>query len=83
MDTIHIVLTKEADCDILVKMTSAIKVNMKFDMDYDDFFNNGHEASLTSDIASFLGISPDRVRIVNIRRGSVIVDQVILPEQEN
>lgn len=36
---------------------------------------------MTQNIASFLGIDASRIRIVSIRKGSVIIDQIILPEE--
>lgn len=78
-DTIAIVLNKDPDCDILIKMISAIKMNMKFDLDYTEFFSNDYETTLTNEMAEFLGLPPERVRIVNIRQGSTIVDTIIYP----
>jgi len=48
-------------------MISGVKVMMKFDIDINDFYNQGSKNTVTQSIATFLGISPDRVRIVNIR----------------
>lgn len=61
-------------------MVSQIKAQMKFDMNYADFFTKGSTATLTNSVASFLGISADRIRIVSVRAGSAIVDISILPD---
>lgn len=62
-------------------MVSAIKVQMKFDMDYNDFFSGNYQESFAGGVADFLGISMDRIRIVNIRSGSTIIDYYIMPEE--
>ena len=49
-------------------------------MNYADFFTKGSTATLTNSVASFLGISADRIRIVSVRAGSAIVDISILPD---
>lgn len=49
-------------------------------MDVDKFFSGGHTQTLTNSIASFLKISPDRIRVVNVRKGSAIVDFSITPD---
>lgn len=79
-DTIRIMFNKDPDCDLNIVMVSAIKVEMKFDLSYDDFFSNGHDQTFTSGVADFLGISMDRIRIVNIRAGSTIIDYYIMPD---
>lgn len=40
IDTIHFVLNKRDTCFIDIHMVSSIKVIMKFDLNYDDFFKN-------------------------------------------
>ncbi len=52
-------------------------------MNYSDFFNSGKQASLVSTIATFLGISPDRIKIVNVRSGSTIINMQILADTSN
>lgn len=73
---------KDPECDLNIVIVSAIKVEMKFDLDYDDFFSNGHDQTFASGVADFLGITMDRIRIVNIREGSTIIDYYIMPESE-
>jgi hypothetical protein len=75
------VLNKDPACEVTIDMVSSLKVKFKFDLDYDDFFANGNKASLTQTVASFLGIDASRIRIVNIRKGSVIIEQAIMPEE--
>jgi len=40
----------------------------------EDFYANNMAASFVDKMAAFLGISMDRIRIVNVRSGSAIVD---------
>lgn len=74
LDTIEFVLNKRLNCDLHIKMVSALKIQMKFDLSIDDFYTNNAKETLTQNISSFLGIPPNRIRIVSIRAGSVIVD---------
>lgn len=41
------------------------------------FYNNNGEALFVDKMVAFLGITMDRIRIVNIRQGSVIIDFLI------
>jgi len=40
LDTIHLVLNKRDDCVIDIAMVSAVKVKMKFGLEYEDFFKD-------------------------------------------
>jgi len=68
---IQFVLTADPKCDLQIHMTASVQVKLKFDLNYDDFFKNDNKTTLTNTIATFLGIPPNRIRIVNIRPGSV------------
>jgi len=52
-------------------------------MDISAFFSSGSTATLTNSISSFLGISADRIRVVNVRKGSAIVDFSIIPDSSS
>lgn len=47
---------------------------MRLETTVEDFYKNNMAASFVDKMAAFLGISMDRIRIVNVRSGSAIVD---------
>ena len=66
---------KETDNDIILYANILlIQIYFSFNLNYNDFFNSGKQARLVSTIATFLGISPDRIKIVNVRSGSTIIN---------
>ena len=60
-----------------VWVTNSVKVSLKFDTTLDDFYANNGEALFIDKMTAFLGITSDRIRIVTIRQGSVIIDFLI------
>lgn len=57
---------------------------MRLESTVEDFYANNMQASFIDKMAAFLGIPMDRIRIVNVRAGSAIVDFAIeaAPEVE-
>jgi hypothetical protein len=47
---------------------------MRMESTVEDFYKNTGEALFIDKISAFLGIETSRMRIVNVRAGSVIVD---------
>jgi len=47
---------------------------MRLDVSVDDFYSNNMASTFVDNIAAFLGIPMDRIRIVGVRAGSAIVD---------
>lgn len=50
---------------------------MRFDTTLEDFYANNGESLFIDKMAAFLHITMDRVRIVNIRVGSVVIDFLV------
>lgn len=77
------VLTKTDDCIIELTSTNAVVVNLRLNTTPEDFFKNNMADAFINNMAAFLGISMDRIRIVNVRRGSAIVDFTVDAENSN
>lgn len=77
-NTIQFVMRNEKP--IKVKKTSSVKINMELDMTIDDFFANDGATSFLDRFAAALNIPPWRIRIVNVKKGSVILNIEVVPE---
>jgi hypothetical protein len=56
---------------------------MRLETSVEDFYSNNMAASFVDKMAAFLGISMDKIRIVNVRAGSAIVDFTIDSENDS
>jgi hypothetical protein len=54
---------------VLIQTTSMVQVTMTLDADIDDFF----EDDVVENLSMLLEIPPDRIKVVNVRAGSVIL----------
>jgi len=57
-----------------------LKLACKIDMSFDDFFATDGHITFINNMASFLNINPNRIKIVSIKPGSVDVDMSISEE---
>lgn len=71
-NTIQFVMRNETPIE--VRKISSVKINMEIDMTIDDFFANDGATSFLDRFAAVLNIPPWKIRIVNVRQGSVILD---------
>ena len=72
--TVEFVVNRKSDCIVRVRYVDSVKVNMRLSTTLEEFYQNNGVASFIDKMTSFLGIEMSRLKIVNIRRGSVIVD---------
>lgn len=72
--TIEFVVNRSPKCIVRVRYIDAVKVNMRLTTTLEEFYQNNGVASFIDKMTAFLGIEMSRLKIVNIRRGSVIVD---------
>ena len=56
---------------------------MRFNVTVDEFYSNEGIASFIDKMATFLNIDPSRIRVVNIKKGSTIVDFFVDPNDDN
>lgn len=75
---ITFVLNNLDDCLLKVRTISSVKVSLHMETTVENFYKNDGEADFLSKISSFLGLDMSRIRIVNVRTGSVIVDFVVI-----
>ena len=76
--TITFVITNEENCILKVRTINSVKVSLHMDTTVEDFYKNNGESDFIGKISSFLGLDISRVRIVQIRSGSVIVDFMVV-----
>ena len=72
--TIQFVITNNQDCKLKVRTVNSVKVSLRMDSTIEDFYSNDGEALFVDKIAAFLNIDASRIRIVNVLKGSVIVN---------
>lgn len=75
---ITFVINNLDDCLLKVRTISSVKVSLHMETTVENFYKNDGEADFISKISSFLGFDMSRIRIVNVRTGSVIVDFVVI-----
>ncbi|OMJ78805.1 hypothetical protein SteCoe_21333 [Stentor coeruleus] len=74
-NTLQFVMRSE---DVLViKKIASLKINMEMDMTLSDFYSTGGSIAFIDKLAAILKIPSYRIRVVNIREGSVIVDAMV------
>jgi hypothetical protein len=76
--TLEFVVTGEDDCILYLRRVSSVKVSMRMDVKVEDFFNNNGGADFLDKITAYLNIDTSRIRIVNVRSGSTILDFLVV-----
>jgi hypothetical protein len=56
---LDLVLNKDPQCEIMITMLSVVKVTMKFDVDFSDFYTSNKQATLINKLAAFLGVGEE------------------------
>lgn len=72
----------QSNCEVHVKILSAIKIEMALSIDPSDFYKDVGETTFIDRIAKTLNIHPSRIKIVGVRKGSTIVNFYITEEKE-
>lgn len=78
--TVHFVVTGDPDCQVRVSLTNSIKLNARFEMDINDFYESDGETLFIDRMAAVLGITTDRIKVVGVYEGSVVVTSFIQPD---
>ena len=61
-------------------MKNSLQLDLRMDMDINEFYNSNGESDFLTRVALQLGISQDRIKIVGIREGSVVINFEIGPD---
>ena len=77
-NTIQFVLRNEKP--VQVRKKSSVKINLELDISIEDFFDNNGATAFVDKFAAMLNIPTYRIRIVNIRAGSTIIDFYVIPD---
>eukprot|EP01017_Pseudomicrothorax_dubius_P004699 TRINITY_DN11002_c0_g1_i2.p1 TRINITY_DN11002_c0_g1~~TRINITY_DN11002_c0_g1_i2.p1 ORF type:complete len:400 (+),score=114.16 TRINITY_DN11002_c0_g1_i2:101-1300(+) len=75
--TIEFVVTGDPNCVVILEQVNAVQVSLHMETTVEKFFEKQGDVEFIDKITAVLGVPADRVRIVSIRKGSVIVDFVI------
>lgn len=74
---IYFVINNSPDCKLKINTINSVRITVHMETTIDDFYKNTGEASFIDKISAFLKLDMGRVRIVGVRKGSVILDFVI------
>lgn len=66
-NSITFVVTRSDECFVTASVLNAVKVAMRLETTVEDFYKNDMASTFIDNMAAFLGISMDRIRIVNVR----------------
>lgn len=70
------------ECELLIKLIDVVQVSAKILMDFKEFFDTDGPTRFIDNLSSFLNIDPSKIKIAKITQGSVIIDFVIIPFEE-
>jgi len=79
---IYFILTGEEDCIVHVKQIEAVRLSLKIEMPIQDFYDNDGQMTFIDKMTTFLGIPHNKLKIVSIIQGSVIIDYEIILDDE-
>ena len=65
---------------LVIKKSSSIQINLELNIPVDEFFNAGGVSSFLDRFAAMLNIPSYRIRIVNVRSGSTILDFYVIAD---
>lgn len=75
---LNFVLTGEDDCIVEIKQIKTVVLTLKIEMDLDTFYDTDGPMLFIDKMAAFLGIPNDKLRIVSIIKGSVIINYEVV-----
>lgn len=78
--TISFVVTGGKNCQVRLSVTNNIQISTKIQTTVQEFFNKGGVTKYVDRMCAFLNITTDRLKVVGVFSGSVIVDSVILED---
>lgn len=78
---LEFVLTQE--CVVFYQKLTTLKVTMHLNVNIDDFYKNDGLSTFVDKMCAFLGIPTNRLRVANVRAGSVYVDFNVVSENTN
>ena len=64
-------------------VTDSVRVSLRLETTVDNFYKNNGVATFIDKIAAFLGIETSRIKIVDVRKGSAIVEFFIDSDNSN
>lgn len=70
------------ECSIELKTLQSIQLGMRLEMTLEDFYSNNGELTFLEKLARQLNISRDRIKIVGIWQGSVVLKVMIEPNPD-
>jgi hypothetical protein len=72
--TIVFKITGSDSCILRTEVTNGVQLSVRYDIDIDEFFNLDGPTKFIDRVAAVLGLDLTRIRVVSVRRGSVIVE---------
>jgi len=75
--TVQVVL-KGASCQFVIQLIQRVQVTSKLNMSFDDFLATDGPTSFVDNVAALLKVSPSRIKVTKIVRGSVVINFSVL-----
>ena len=79
---IYFILTGDSKCVVHIKQIDSIRLTLKIDMPIQDFYDNDGQMTFIDKMTTFLGIPHNKLKIVSIVQGSVIIDYEVILDDE-
>lgn len=76
---VHFIVTADASCSVRVTLTSSVQIKATLSINITDFNSGNGLATFVEQMANYLAVASNRIRIVGVYEGSTIVDAVIVP----
>ena len=78
----YFLLTGKSNCNVTVKLVNSLRLSTRLNIDPADFFSSDLATTFLDRMAALLEIDIDRIRIVDVRQGSTIVETAIDSEND-
>jgi len=79
---IRFVLTGKDDCIVRIQQIKTVMLSLRVEMDLDTFYATNGPTTFIDKMSAFLGIPPDKLRIVSIVKGSVKIKFEVIMDEE-
>ena len=76
--TISFIVTGALDCQVRLSVTNNIQVSARIQTTVQEFFNKGGVTKFVDRMCAFLNITTDRLKVVGVFSGSVVVDFFVM-----
>jgi len=80
---VQFIITGDPACSLYVQVTNSIYCSAKYQIDVEDFFDEGGPTQFIDRVAAVLNIPIDTIRIVSVVKGSTIINFFVDSSYQN